>query len=191
MTEHATADVFAHPSLLRWPTFFAQDAQESDQDLEFDEGLEDDDLNQHKPPTRRPLLWILLLLIAVGVVYWTMKPDLAKLPDLSSPIASIDGASSSPDEAETSSVSESLLGSPTPEFGEGDLVMLSPHASETRPAISLTHDAAGIEPGHKLENGEALTIIDGEAIDKQWVYQVTTASGKKGWISGKHLQKKL
>ncbi|MGB0909193.1 MAG: hypothetical protein ACPGYT_02430 [Nitrospirales bacterium] len=186
MTEHANADYVGLPA-LGWTTFFAQ---ESDQDLEFDEGLEEDDLNQHKPPTRRPLLWILLLLIVVGVVYWTMKPDLAKLPELSSPMATIDDIMPSSDESQVASQTPSHTSAPVPQFGEGDAVMLSQHESKTHPLMTLTHDPAGSKPGPKVKAGERLTILDGEAIDKHWVYQVNTSNGKKGWILGKLLEKK-
>ncbi len=187
MTAHAHAGVFNH-STTRWTSFFAE---ESDQDLEFDEGLEDDDLNQHKPPTRRPLLWILLLLIAVGVVYWTMKPDLAKLPDLTSPISSIDDLTPLPGEPESAHQDTEVASAPSPHFGEGDAVMLSTDASINNLPKNLTHDSAGIQPGIKIRTGETLIIIDGETINKQWVYQVSTASEKNGWIAEKYLQKKL
>ncbi len=191
MTELANAGIFANQT-LGWSTFFAQDTQESDQDLEFDEGLEDDDLNQHKPPTRRPLLWILLLLIVVGAVYWTMKPDLAKLPELSSPMTAEIEETHPPSEVSESShqdVAQATV--PNPQFGEGDEVVLSPQASKENPSVTLAHDPAGLKPGKKLQAGEILIIIDGETIGKQWVYHVKTLSGNNGWISGNLLKKKL
>ena len=191
MTEHAHAATFATHS-LGWSTFFAQETQESDQDLEFDEGLEDDDLNQHKPPTRRPLLWILLLLIVVGVVYWTMKPDLAQLPDLSSPMATtIDATPSSSEVSESSHQDTALATVPNPEFGEGDEVVLSPQNSKESQSLHLTHDSGGLKPGPKVQTGDLLIIMDGETIGKQWVYHVRTLSGEKGWIAGGLLQKKI
>ena len=57
-----------HP--LRWNVFFAE---ESERDLDFDEGFEEDELNQSKPPSRRPFLWILLLILVGGVAYWMLN----------------------------------------------------------------------------------------------------------------------
>ena len=105
---------------LTWSTLFAQ---EPDQDLEFDEGLEEDDLQQHKPPTRRPLLWILLLLIAVGVIYWMMKPDLAKLPELpASDVA--DTVVTTPPQSQKGD-RNSKPSVPPPLFGEGHTVTVA------------------------------------------------------------------
>ena len=187
MTGFANSSVFADWQ-PEWSTCFAQ---EPEQDLEFDEGLEEDELNQHKPPTRRPLLWILLLLIVVGVIYWTMKPDLAKLPGLptSSDIAdSLGTTPASSDKGHPSSPSPSTS---IPKFGEGDTVTLSGSHIENSSSMTLTSDAAGRQPGPRVKIGEALTILDGEPINQQWVYQIRTSSGNTGWISEKHLQKKL
>ena len=175
MTAHANAAAYDH-STTRWTSLFAD---ESDQDLEFDEGLEDDDLHQHKPPTRRPLVWILLLLIAVGVVYWTMKPDLAKIPELSSPISAIDDLTPLPGESESTPSDTEVGSASSPRFGEGDTVMLSTDASVNSKVMNLTFDSAGARPGTMILTGETLIILDGETIDEQWVYQVSTASGKK------------
>ena len=54
----------------RWNVFFAE---ESDKDLDFDEGFEEDELHQSKPPSRRPLLWIVLLVLVAGIAYWTLN----------------------------------------------------------------------------------------------------------------------
>ncbi len=177
---------FANSAVLadskpEWSIFFAQ---EPDQDLEFDEGLEEDELNQHKPPTRRPLLWILLLLIVVGFIYWTMKPDLAKLPGLPTSPNVTEDLTTSPTKSPRSL-------SPIPKFGEGDTVTLSTSHIENNPSMALTGDVAGMQPGPRVKIGETLTILDGEMIDQHWVYQIQTPSGHEGWISEKHLQKKL
>lgn len=186
MNGHVNSAVFASP-MTGWSTLFAQ---ETDQDLEFDEGLEEDDLNQHKPPSRRPLLWILLLLIAVGVVYWTMKPDLAKLPELPSPSEAIDSLATSLPESESTTAPSSPGTIPIPQFGEGDLVTLSLTSIENSTSLTLTSDAEGTRPGPRISFGETLRVIDGATMDQAWMYQVSTASGKQGWISEKHLKKK-
>ena len=185
MNGYANSSVFSN-AVTGWSTLFAQ---EPDQDLEFDEGLEEDDLNQHKPPSRRPLLWILILLIAVGVMYWTMKPDLAKLPELPNPSDALDSLAKSPSEPEISHQSTLTAAVPTPQFGEGDTVTLSLNNSDSGSSMTLTSDAAGIKPGPRIKTGEVLTIIDGETVHQEWVYHISTLSGKRGWISEKHLQK--
>ena len=53
------------PNPLPWKNIFF--AEDSDKDLDFDEGLEDDELHESKPPSRRPILWIILLLLVLGV----------------------------------------------------------------------------------------------------------------------------
>jgi len=69
----STFPPFPHSSTLpKWNLLLAEDPNK---DLEFDEGLEEDDLEESKPPSRKPLLWILLLLLAVGIAYWSLKPD--------------------------------------------------------------------------------------------------------------------
>ena len=186
----ANANQAASPGYLpsAWSTLFAQ---EPEQDLEFDEGLEDDELNQHKPPTRRPLLWILLLLIAVGVMYWTMKPDLAQFPGIPGSSETIGASPSSPPESGISDQATATQTIPIPKFGEGDTVTLSLGSGNSRMSMTLTADAAGRQPGPRVKTGESLIVIDGQAIDNQWMYEINTSSGKRGWISEKHLQRKI
>ncbi|MCA9473047.1 MAG: SH3 domain-containing protein [Nitrospirales bacterium] len=182
---HVLASVeHPHPA---WPIFLAQ---EPEQDLEFDEGLEEDELNQHKPPTRRPLLWILLLLIAFGLVYWTMKPDLAQFTGLPGSSDSMEASPSSQPEARISHQVPSTHSVPTPKFGEGETVTLSPSSSPSLASLTLTADAAGRQPGPRIRIGDSLLILDGQAIDDHWIYEIRTPSGKRGWVSEKYLQSK-
>ncbi|WP_447968724.1 hypothetical protein [Nitrospira sp. M1] len=184
MTEYANAVIFAH-SPGEWSTVFAQ---EPDQDLEFDEGLEDDELQQHKPPTRRPLLWILILLIAVGFLYWTMKPDLAKLPGMP---ATTDSLTASPQKPELTPIPSQQVKPSTPKFGEGDTVTLLPSPSGEHTPITLSSDSAGRQPQTTVSMGDTFTILDGETVNGEWMYYISTSAGKHGWILEKHLQKKL
>ncbi|GJL50844.1 hypothetical protein [Candidatus Nitrospira salsa] len=184
MTGHSNSAVFEN-SLPEWSTVLAQ---EPDQDLEFDEGLEDDELQQHKPPTRRPLLWILILLIAVGFLYWTMKPDLAKLPGM--PVAS-DSLTTPPVNSEQPLQRPSQAMTSTPKFGEGDTVTLLPGSSKENSPITLSSDSAGRQSGSIVKKGDILTILDGETVNGEWMYYITTSAGEQGWILEKHLQKKL
>ncbi|GJL66132.1 MAG: hypothetical protein NPIRA05_11030 [Nitrospirales bacterium] len=184
MTEHAYSVTYAN-TLPEWSTVLAQ---EPDQDLEFDEGLEDDELQQHKPPTRRPLLWILLLLIAVGFLYWTMKPDLAKLPGM--PVAS-DSLTTPPAKSEPTPQPPAQVIPSTPKFGEGDTVTLRPASFQENSPMTLSSDSAGRQSGSIVKKGDTLTILDGETVNGEWMYYIRTSSGKQGWILEKHLQKKL
>jgi len=184
MTGHANSAIFEN-SLPEWSTVLAQ---EPDQDLEFDEGLEDDELQQHKPPTRRPLLWILILLIAVGVLYWTMKPDLAQLPGM--PVAS-DSLTTPQAKSEPTPQRPAPVMTSTPKFGEGDTVTLLPGSSEKNSPLTLSSDSAGRQSGAIVKKGESLKILDGETVNGEWMYYISTSSGEQGWILEKHLQKKL
>ncbi|GJL55413.1 MAG: hypothetical protein NPIRA02_25450 [Nitrospirales bacterium] len=184
MTGHANSAIFAHPP-GEWSTVLAQDP---DQDLEFDEGLEDDELQQHKPPTRRPLLWILILLIAIGFLYWTMKPDLAKLPGMP---ATSDSLPASPQKPELTPIPSQHAIPSTPKFGEGDTVMVRSDPSGGHAPLPLSSDSTGRQSNATVAQGDILTIIDGETVNGEWMYYISTASGEHGWILEKHLQKKL
>ena len=162
-----------------WPIFLARDA---DQDLDFDEGLEDDELDHHKPPNRRPLLWIVILLLVVGTVYWALNPDFfmgtgtdsmdqSPPPDMASPLPG-----QNPSAMGTSS-SVSL-----PKFAEGQQVLFLMSAEGKTESVTLKGDASGTKPGPAVKTGEVLTIVDGEIIGTGWVYKVQKSSGATGWV---------
>ena len=160
-----------HPS--RWNLLFAQ---EPDKDLEFDEGLEDDDLNQSKPPSRRPILWILLVLLAIGVAYWTLNPDssfLSKLAPMGTPEMTSDKGREQ---------SQPEIAPPT--FQENQIVSLSDAVGDSM----LMGDPANTKPGPLVKSGEPLTVLDGSYQPTGWVYQVQTQAGKTGWIAAEKLQ---
>lgn len=161
-----------HPS--RWNQLFAQ---ESDKDLEFDEGLEEDDLNQSKPPSRKPLLWILLVLLAVGVAYWSLKPNTSFIPKP----ASMDTGGMTSDKGRQ----KPQVDITPPTFQENQAVSLSDAAGESM----LMGDPANTKPGPMVKSGETLTILDGSYQPTGWVYQVQTPDGKTGWISAEKLKK--
>jgi len=157
----------------RWHVLFAED---SDKDLEFDEGFEEDELYQSKPPSRRPLLWILLLLLVAAVAYWTLS---APSPQMPNPIA-MDSAD--PTTLPSTSDSQSTLPSPT--FSEDQTVVLVEEKGESM----LMGDATNTQPGPMVQAGEPLTILDGSYQLQGWVYLVRTKSGKTGWISSEKLK---
>ena len=167
--------VFPTEQPSRWNVLFAQ---ESDKDLEFDEGLEEDDLNESKPPSRKPLLWIILLLLIGGVAYWTLQTN-TFMPQ-----------STSIDTTDTTSNQESHHSQtdiPPPTFRENQIVSLS----DTAGGSILMGDPANTKPGPMVNPLETLTIVDGSYQPTGWVYQVRTQTGETGWISAEKLKKQL
>ena len=153
-----------------------QFAEESDKDLDFDEGFEEDELNQSKPPSRRPLLWILLLLLVAAVAYWTLNTP---SPQMLSPIA-MDSA----DPTTSPSTPDSQPNIPSPTFREDQTVVLAKEKGESM----LMGDSTSTQPGPMVQAGEPLTILDGSYQLQGWVYLVQTKSGKIGWIPGEKLK---
>ena len=86
-TMHA---IFPLESPARWNVLFAQD---SDTDLDFDEGFEEDELHQSKPPSHRPLLWIILLVLVGAIAYWTFNDPSPQRPRTAA-IESLEGTNS-------------------------------------------------------------------------------------------------
>ena len=159
---------------LRWNVFFAE---ESDKDLEFDEGFEEDELNQSKPPSRRPLLWILLLILVGGVAYWILNDPSLQMQK-PTPIDSVEGTNSA-------SRGNAQSDMPAPLFQENQTVVLT---DKTGVSI-LMGDPMNSQPGPIIKVSEHLTILDGSYQITGWVYLVKTESGKTGWISGEKIKK--
>lgn len=171
-----------------WSMLFAQDA---DQDMDFDEGFEDDDLGQHKPPRRHPFLWIIILLIAVGVVYWTLQPDLSMfLGTDSSEDQTAQPLITSPEPAQNQVLTPAAISVPTPHFGEGQQVLLVPRPGDNTSTAKLKGNASGTKSGPTVNLGEPLTILDGEMVGNVWVYNVRTNSGETGWVLETEIKKK-
>jgi hypothetical protein len=170
----------------QWSLLFAKDV---DQDLDFDEGLEDDELYQRKPPRRRPLLWILILVLAVGVVYWALGPDnslFTSQESSSDPISQprIELPDTGPKIVKTLP----SIRVPTPLFQEGQEVQLVQKPGQNTLSARLLSDASGTKPGPLVKVGETLTILDGEMVGEGWVYKVRTQSGGTGWVLEKSLK---
>lgn len=164
--------VFTPELPSRWNVLFAQ---EPDKDLEFDEGLEEDDLNQSKPPSRKPLFWIVLLLVIVGVAYWSLNSNTLMPQETSTDIAAI---------TRNQEGHESQVGIIAPTFHENQEVSLT----DTLGRSLLMGDPANITPGPIVKSGETLTILDGTYRPSGWVYQVRTQTGKTGWVSAEKLK---
>lgn len=152
-------------------------AQEPDKDLEFDEGLEDDDLNHSKPPSKKPLLWILLLVLAVGIAYWALKPNTTFQPQ-----GRVVENAEATKPSRTPNRSDLV---PSPLFRENEAVTLNAKSGDV---LLLTDPRTG-KPGHSVKAGESMTILDGVFEEGSWMYQVKTKSGRIGWLSGSKLQK--
>lgn len=170
-----------------WVLWFAE---ESNQDLDLDDGLDDFDEGQPQPPSRRPLLIILLLLLVAGAGYIAMNPHL--LSSITGMIAapgsqtadehtldSGPGTPPSPDPANTAT--------PSPTYQEGEVVSVKAKAGDLSP-ITLHRDAQGTELGPTVQADELLTIVDGAYINQSWMYLVNTKSGATGWIDEHQIQ---
>lgn len=165
--------MFSRERPSRWNMLFAE---ESDKDLEFDEGFEEDDLNESKPPSRRPLLWILLLLLVGTAAFWMFNNQPSQAPETTA----IDlGAGTNP-----ASPIDTAAAIASPLFGEDQSVVLAEKTGGTM----LTVGPDNFQPGPMVKSDEHLLILDGSYQGTGWVYQVKTPSGKTGWISEDKLQ---
>ncbi len=153
-----------------WNVLFAED---SDRDLDFDEGFEEDELHESKPPSRRPLLWILLLVLMGGVAYWVLNQPTTRMQN---PVAldttEVSKQPSTPD-------IQAVIASPL--FSENQAVVLTEESM-------LMGDSTNSKPGPILAAGERLTVVDGSHQIQGWVYLVKTESGQTGWISGEKIK---
>ena len=160
------------PSL--WNMLFAK---ESDKDLDFDEGFEEDELHQSKPPSRRPLVLILLLVLVGAVAYWTLNDQSSQSPRKAA-IESGEGT-------KATSQGEPEIDMFPPMFHENQIVVLTEAFEE----FMLMGNVTNSEPGPIVQGGERLTVLDGVQQLHGWVYLVKTASGKTGWVSEEKLKK--
>lgn len=170
------ATMFSLERPSRWNILFAE---ESDRDLDFDEGFEEDDLHQPKPPSRRPLLWLLLLVVVGAAAYWFINnpsPPMSRTPVLETM-----------KESHPAPQGEDAMNISPPLFGENQTVMLTVKAGVSM----LMGDPTNSQPGPMVQASERLTILDGLQQLHGWVYLVKTASGKTGWVSEEKLKKSL
>ena len=178
-------DIIHHKGLLF--------AQEIDEDLDFDDELEDIDGYDPKPPSRRPLVLIFLLLIVASVGYFVMNPGaFSSLTSLVIAPGSKESASEATSKIPTSrkkSAPASSGQTPIPMFQEGQLVSIFVKPSGPF-SLKLSGDAEGKETGPLVKAGELLTILDGSLVNNTWMYFVHTKSGASGWISEHQLKAK-
>jgi hypothetical protein len=164
-----------HHRPSQWNTLLAQD--QHDKDLEFDEGLEEDDLDQPKPPSKKPIFWILALILALGLAYWSLQPSTTLRPTPPGGDSALVPTAPGPKKDGGTFI-------PAPQFQENQVVSLG---AETREVFLLADLRTGA-PGSIVKTGETMVILDGHFQSDGWMYQVKTKSGQVGWIKGTKLQ---
>ena len=174
---------------LSWPSGIIHPkailfGQKTDEDLDFDSGLEEMEDYRYdydpKPPSRRPLVLIFLLLIVASVGYFVMNPDkFSSLTKLTNMIMAPGSKKPAPP------VSPRQI--PIPVFQENQLVVVFVEPLEPF-SLKLSRDAEGQKPGPLVRAGEILTILDGAFVNNTWAYHVHTKSGALGWINEHQLK---
>ena len=174
-----------------WPSFFPLlFARDIDQDLDFDDELEDFDDPRHRPPRRRWFLIFLLILLGIGTWYVVTDPErrsfmIRMASDTMRTV--LDIRTEDPAPQRDRNVSPPSNVPPIPAFHEGQRVTVAP--KEGRQArFRLGNEAGEKQLGPVVKTGDVLTIIDGSLIKKQWRYFVQTKSGDSGWIKERYLQ---
>lgn len=162
----------------------------TDQDLEFDDELDDFDDLRHRPPRRRWFKVILLILLAVGIWYVVTDPErrssvIHMMPDTVRATLGLDTEEPAP-EREPNVPPPSNAPS-VPAFHEGQRVNVA--LKEGRQArFRLRKEAEGEQLGPVVKTGDVLTIVDGSLIKQKWIYFVQTRAGESGWIKEIYLQ---
>ena len=162
----------------------------TDQDLEFDDELDDFDDLRHRPPRRRWFKVILLILLAVGIWYVVTDPErrssvIHMMPDTVRATLGLDTEEPAP-EREHNVPPPSNVPS-VPAFHEGQRVNVA--LKEGRQArFRLRKEAEGEQLGPVVKTGDVLTIVDGSLIKQKWIYFVQTRAGESGWIKEIYLQ---
>ena len=177
---------------LSWPSGIIHPkailfGQKADEDLDFDGGLEEmeDYRYDHdpKPPSRRPLVLIFLLLIIASVGYFVMNPDkFSSLTKLTNMIMAPGSNMIMAPGSKKPALPVSPRQIPIPAFQENQLVVVFVEPLEPF-SLKLSRDAEGQKPGPLVRAGEILTILDGAFVNNTWAYLVHTKSGALGWIS--------
>ncbi|MCY4613895.1 MAG: hypothetical protein OXB94_09775 [Nitrospira sp.] len=162
----------------------------TDQDLDFDDELEDFDDPRYRPPRRRWFLIFLLILLGVGTWYVVTDPErrsfvIRMMPDTVLVTLGIDTEEPTPEHE------HDVPSTPTvpslPAFHEGQHVTVA--MKEGRQArFRLRNEAEGEQLGPLVKTGDVLTIIDGSLIKQKWTYFVQTEAGESGWIKEVYLQ---
>ena len=181
-----TATALSHTWSPFSPLLFARDI---DQDLDFDDDLDDFDDPRQKPP-RRWLTFILIILLAVGTWYVMTDPELrSSVTQMVNTVrAVVDSFTKDPVPQPEPTVRPPAPDvPPVPAFHEGQQVTVA--SREGRQArFRLRNGAEGEQVGPLVKTGDTLTILDGSLIKKRWFYLVQTHSGDSGWIKDTYLK---
>lgn len=89
---------------------------------------------------------------------------------------------------ESGSRGTSPLMTPGPLFAEGQKVTAVPDAARPDGPVLLFADAVRTKPGPSVPAGSSLTVLDGELQTSGWIYSVSTADGRRGWVAEKYLK---
>ena len=198
-----------HPAaaspLPGWTLLFAR---ETEPDLDFEEDLED--LEEGNTPGgytpkspqrdsgRRPLLWVLLLVLVGAGGYLAMEPELVfemvapligepapppvvvqppPKPNVCvppAPAGTAPTASVQPPPAPAPQVAAAV---PSPQFMEGQQVSVILDPAAPGGSLSLSADPAGTRPGPRVAPGATLMVLDGTLHNNSLVYNVQTKEG--------------
>lgn len=216
----AGVPAFAIP-FMNWNLIFAR---QPEPDLEFtEEDLEDaapqpsSPMKSPKPSNKRPVMWMLLLLVLGGIAYIAMDPDMImralepyigegevknprpvpplqanSAPSAPAPSTAINESSAAPPIATVPSPQEKAtlpsVERSGPLFAEGQRVIAAPDPARPGAPIALFLDSAESQPGPTVPPGSTLTVTDGELQNAAWIYAVRTDDGLKGWLAEKHLK---
>ena len=191
-SEHAshgtlmTATALSHMWSPFSPLLFAR---EVDQDLDFEDDLDEFDDPRQKPP-RRWLRFILIILLAVGTWYVMTDPELRSsvaqmVNTVRHAIDSFTQDPVPPPEPKVRPPAPEIP--PVPAFHEGQQVTVASR-EDHQARFRLRSGVEGEPVGPFVKTGDTLTILDGSLIKKRWVYLVQTHSGDSGWIKDMHLK---
>ena len=162
----------------------------TDQDLEFDDEVDDFDDPRHRSPRRRWFKVILLILLAIGIWYVVTDPErrasiIHMMPDTVR--TALDLRTEDPALEREHNVPPRSNVPSVPAFHEGQRVNVV--MKEGRQArFRLRKEAEGEQLGPVVKTGDDLTIVDGSLIKRQWIYFVQTKAGESGWIKEMYLQ---
>lgn len=163
---------------------------DTDQDLEFDDDLEDFDAPRRKRPRRRWFAFLLLILLAGGTWYVVTDPErrsfmIQMMPDEIR--TALDLRVDDPAPEREHNVSPHSNGPPVPAFYESQRVAVALKEGR-RARFRLRNEAEGEQLGPLVKTGDGLTVIDGSLIQGEWIYFVQTKAGESGWIKEMDLQ---
>lgn len=160
-SEHSSHRVLMTATMLShtWPSFspllFARD---TDQDFDFDDELDDFDDPRQKPPRRRWLTFLLIILLGVGTWYVMKDPELRSsvMQMVTTVRATLDWLTEDPAPQPDHHVPPPAVPS-VPAFHEGQRVTVA--LREGRQArFRLRNGAEGEQMGPIVKTGDGLTI---------------------------------